>query len=157
MRLQLLLIAAVVGLNASSVSASDTTNESRLADKVELFGGRVKRGTTQPGHPVVTVTFQGSARFSEKYLHLLKQFTNLTTLEFDNTQITDAGLKELSELKHLTTLYLNNTQITDNGLLELEKLKSLTTLSLFNSRITDGGLANLRSLKNLTILSLGSN
>jgi hypothetical protein len=65
----------------------------------------------------------------------LKDLKQLTSLALYNSQVTDAGLKELKHLKQLTTLYLNNTPVTDAGLKELKDLKQLTTLRLGGGRM----------------------
>ena len=45
----------------------------------------------------------------------------LTTLGLDNTQITDAGLKELAEVHKLKYLVLIKTKVTKEGVAELKK------------------------------------
>ena len=42
-------------------------------------------------------------------------------LDLGNTQITDAGLKEIAKLQNLTHLYLNDTKITDEGAAEFQR------------------------------------
>ncbi|MFM8273475.1 MAG: hypothetical protein ACKODX_14270 [Gemmata sp.] len=46
---------------------------------------------------------------------------DVTTLNLNLTQVTDAGLKELAPLKNLTTLYLSGSKVTDAGVKELQK------------------------------------
>ena len=45
----------------------------------------------------------------------------VTRLDFNDTQITDVGLKEAAKLQELTSLVLNDTHITDAGVAELKK------------------------------------
>ena len=88
-----------------------------------------------------------------------KRPTNLadvTSFYLNNTQVTDAGLKELAALKNLASLYLDNTKVTDAGMKELAVLKNLTTLSLDRTQVTDAGIKELATLKNLTTLKLDS-
>ena len=65
-------------------------------------------------------------------------------LDLNNTQVTDAGLKELAGLQSLQTLVLFGTQVTDAGLKELAGLKSLRELWLGDTQVTDAGVAQLR-------------
>ena len=60
----------------------------------------------------------------------------VTELELGGTQITDAGLKEVSKIQNLTHLYLSNTQITDEGLKDMAKLQKLDYLNLYYTKIT---------------------
>lgn len=74
-----------------------------------------------------------------------------------NTQVTDAGLKELAGLKSLESLKLGSTQITDAGLKELAGLTSLRSLDLsFTIVLTDRGLKELTGLTSLQSLAVGS-
>jgi len=68
----------------------------------------------------------------------------VTKLYLRDTQITDAGLKELAKLQKLTDLRLSGTQITDAGLKEVAKLENLTSLYLGGTKITDAGVAELK-------------
>ena len=78
---------------------------------------------------------------------------NLEWLGLDETQITDAGLKEVAKLQKLEWLGLDETQITDAGLKEVVKLQKLsmeetTLLSLDRTQITDAGLKEVASCRN---------
>jgi len=104
---------------------------------------------------------------------ILKEFTNLSTLDLSGNQISDISfIKELrnlstldlsgnrisdisfiKELKNLTTLVLSSNQISDYS--SLTELKNLTTLRLDNNTILD--FSFLDDLKNLTILGLRNN
>ena len=68
----------------------------------------------------------------------------VTELSLNNTEITDAGLKELPKLQQLTTLNLSFTQITDASIKDLAKLKQLRNLYLSNTKITEAGVAELK-------------
>jgi hypothetical protein len=75
-------------------------------------------------------------------------------LNLDQSQVTDAGLKELVVLKSLRSLSLTETQVTDAGLKELAFLKNLQTLDLSRTKVTAEGLkelANVKSLRDLKI------
>jgi internalin A len=101
-------------------------------------------------------------------------------LDLPDSQVTDAGLKELADCKTLATLNLTQSHkitgtglkylaglkkltelnlfgirgLTPAGLKELARIKSLTTLHLDYTDINDAGLKQLASLKNLTVLTL---
>jgi hypothetical protein len=47
--------------------------------------------------------------------------TRLQWLALDGTQVTDAGLKQLSGLTKLRTLYLDATDVTDAGARDLQQ------------------------------------
>jgi Leucine-rich repeat (LRR) protein len=49
--------------------------------------------------------------------------TNLTYLDLKDTNVTDAGLKELKHLKNLEELNLVGTKVTDAGMKELKNIK----------------------------------
>ena len=66
-------------------------------------------------------------------------------LSLEGTNITDAGLKELTKLKKLTELVLFGCkQITDTGLKELAKLTRLDVLWLSETKVTKAGVARLQ-------------
>jgi hypothetical protein len=78
----------------------------------------------------------------------------LQELGLANTQVTDAGLKELAGLTKLQTLDLRGTKVSDAGLKELTGLNSLRSLDLNETRVTDAGLMQLKALKKLKWLRL---
>ena len=84
----------------------------------------------------------------------LTTLKNLATLHLGSTKVTDAGVKELANQKNLTALVLSYTQVTDAGVKELTTLKNLATLYLGSTKVTDAGLKELANLKNLTHLDL---
>ena len=71
-----------------------------------------------------------------------------------NTNVTDAGLKDVAKMRMLEMLCLSNTKITDAGLKEVSKLGRLTYLILHETQITDSGLKELAKMKQLTDLIL---
>ncbi len=54
-------------------------------------------------------------------LQYLKGLTRLTTLELQETKVTDTGLKHLTGLTNLTTLHLLRTKVTAQGVADLKK------------------------------------
>jgi hypothetical protein len=64
----------------------------------------------------------------------------------ERTQVTDAGLANLSGLKSLERLYLlGDSHVTDAGLTHLRTLTSLEYLFLHGTQVTDAGIANLKN------------
>lgn len=85
---------------------------------------------------------------------LPKVHFNLTRINLDKTEATDALLANLKELKNLAELRLNRTGITNAGLAHLKDAKTLKIVSLDDTQVTDAGLAHLKECKSLTLLSL---
>ena len=98
-----LLAIAVVLLLTGRLSAGEDDTKAEKA--IKALGGNVVRDDKAEGKPVIIVHFQ-------------------------DTKVTDTGLKELAGLKSLQHLYLNNTDVTDAGLKELASLKNLEVLVL---------------------------
>ena len=140
--------------------AQESVDESRLIKRLALLGGSVSHDGTMSAGPVVAVVIDHKCRFNDKYLHLLKGFPSLQSLELafhhfeDADQFTDAGASHLGELKGLTNLSLTYTKITDAGLGELGKLTSLARLDLSHTRVTAAGLKELHNLDQLSTLTL---
>ena len=125
---QLLLIFFVMVWDV--VPADDNLDESTAIKKIELLGGKITRDESLPGRRVVGVDLHRSNRFNDKYVHLLKSFKNLTTLNICETAITDGGLKDIGEFKGLKLLWIDADEITVEGLNELKK-------SLPNTKVYD--------------------
>lgn len=92
--LLLLIVAAALTRNAN---AEDLSNEAKAIEKIKLLGGQFTSSGEAPSR-VVAVSFVGSTRISDQYLHLLKELKHLTSLNLRDVKITDAGLKELRDL-----------------------------------------------------------
>jgi hypothetical protein len=65
-------------------------------------------------------------------------------LYLSRTDITDAGLAELTHFDNLSILELDGTQITDEGLKNLTGLAQLKRISAMGTAATDDGLNNLK-------------
>ncbi|HXY33329.1 MAG TPA: hypothetical protein VEI07_03815, partial [Planctomycetaceae bacterium] len=137
---------------AGRVDATDKVEET--IQRIESLGGQVKRDEKMTGRPVTEIILEGNPEEYAPLLSQLRLFTNLTTLDCQ-TNITDAGLKELAGLKKLKSLCLANTDITDAGLSELRGIENLESLILSNTRVRDAGLKELSGLKNMKLLELG--
>jgi len=67
----------------------------------------------------------------------------VTSLDLEDSKITDAGLKEVAKLQKLEYLALRATKITDAGHKEVAKLEKLRNLSLYSTKVTRAGVAEL--------------
>jgi hypothetical protein len=77
-----------------------------------------------------------------------------TTLDLEQSRITDAGLQHLGNLANVTSLSLKRTNVTGVGFRHLHGWSQLESLDLEQSRVTDDGLQHLAGLTGLTSLSL---
>lgn len=84
----------------------------------------------------------------------LQGLTGLRWLSFNNTKVTDAGLARLQGLTGLQGLHLQGTEITDAGLVYLHALAGLQELVLDDTKVTDAGLIHLQGLTDLQCLFL---
>jgi hypothetical protein len=71
-------------------------------------------------------------------------FSQVRALAFDNTAITDAGLRYLAKLERLESLDLDGTAITDEGLGYLQHAPSLEYLHVNGTAITRDGIEFLQ-------------
>jgi hypothetical protein len=140
-------------LGAPAIGRADDA-EDKAVEFVEQMEGTITRDDKQPGKPVVKVSLWGT-EVTGAGLKQLTAFKSLTTLDLSCSSVTDNGLKELAALKGLTSLDLSATvKVTDAGVKELAALKNLTTLELRQTKTTDAGLKELAALKNLNALNL---
>ena len=123
------------------VRADDT--EDRAVEFVEKLGGRVIRNEKAPGKPVISLDLYNT-QVTDAGLKELAGLKNLTDLVLVCKQETDAGLKELAGLQNLTYLELYSESVMDAGLKEFAALKNLTSLYLYNTKVTDAGMKELR-------------
>ena len=77
----------------------------------------------------------GCGRFSPSTLPLPTWPPGKQSLDLKDTDVTDAGLKELAALKGLQALSLGWTKVTDAGLKELAGLKALQSLNLGGTQV----------------------
>jgi hypothetical protein len=87
-------------------------------------------------------------------LKKIAAFTRLKSLWLDGTQVTDAGVANLSDLNELDRVSLTATEITDAALDVVKGWSRLEVLHLDKTRVTDAGIAKLAGLSNLTYLNL---
>src|SRR5687768_5803791 len=91
-----------------------------------------------PKHPVTDDELQS-------VINHLGTFDDLTYLNFDRSQITDAGLVQLLPLAdRLESLDLRGTRVSDDGIAHLQRLRRLTLLRLKGSSISTDGIEHIR-------------
>jgi len=129
-RLKKLTMLAVDGTNVTDASLR-TMRESGLLHALCRVYGKGNRPSDRP-----------------------KSVEEVYHLDLRDTQVTDAGLRELGSLKNLTYIDLTRAKVTDKGLKDLVGFKNLTSLHLFGTMVTEAGLKELAGLKNLTTLQL---
>ncbi len=81
-------------------------------------------------------------------------FSAVVQLEFDDPNITDAGLEHLKGVTQLRVLILTDTGVTDAGLEYLKCVTQLRVLGLCGTKITDAGLEHVKELSQLQLLLL---
>jgi uncharacterized membrane protein len=78
-------------------------------------------------------------------LKTIGRFVNLRRLELNFSDITDAGLRELTVLKQLKTLSISGTKITYKGLTEaMPAFSKLCTVTLWNTALSAQDFSGLR-------------
>ena len=100
-------------------AAEPNADKAKAIAEIQKLGGKVAVDESSPGKPVISV-------------------------DYKNTQVTDAGLAHLRGLTGLQLLGLGNTLVTDAGLVYVQRLTSLRVLGLHLTRVTDAGVARLR-------------
>ena len=167
----LIIVAVVMGLVGCGVSKGEQATKAKAAAearavaeakaaaeaKADAKANELEAWVSDPGNPQNVIVEQEIRKKLEKPTGELTKadLEKLTDLSLRNTQITDAGLKEVAKLKRLTTLDLSYTEITDAGLKEVAKITQLTRLHLWGCKqVTDTGLKELAELKQLESLSL---
>lgn len=104
---------------------------------------------------VVAIDFNGT-QVSDAGLVHLKGLTTLEWLNLSGTQVTDAGLTHVKGLTTLKWLSVGDTRVTDSGLVHLEDLTALKFLDLDGTQVTDTGLVHLKRLRVLEWLRLAN-
>lgn len=86
----------------------------------------------------------------------LNAFSDFRSLDLQNTNVTDNGLRFLSGIRYLELLQLDGTNVTDDCIPYLIEIKTLRQLSLLQTAITEDGFARLQmALPNCHILRTG--
>ena len=99
------------------------------------------------------LSFEDSAITDEGLRHLAS-LPRVSLLQLSGTKITDAGLVHLTAMVNLQKVFLARTQVTGTGLTHLHGLPNLYGIDLSDCPITDEGWSALQAFKSLTYLSL---
>jgi hypothetical protein len=136
-------------LNAADELEQDLT--ARLRDLgVQVF-------THPRTRRVVEINANQNTRLENDHLRWIANFTELTDLSLEATQITDQGIAHLAKLRKLEWLNLYRTKVGDESLRVLSEMKSLRHLPIGETRVTDQGLAHLEKMDQLVYLGLRGN
>ncbi|WP_051059312.1 hypothetical protein [Leptospira sp. P2653] len=102
------------------------------------------------------LNFQDS-KISDEGIRYLLLFPNLENLDLSNTSISDTGLVELLKFSKLSSLNLSSTKITCSGIRVLSKSKSISILELaYNNQLDDKCLIFLSSFPKLKSIEIGT-
>ena len=112
------------------------------ACQFDLYG-RVIPGPTPPG-PAWLRALAGDDLFAD-----------VTVVNLNLANVSDAGLERLKALTQLHGLWLDGDRISDAGLTHLKGLTQLQSLNLGNTKVSDAGLEHLKGLTQLRELVLG--
>ncbi|MBC5833892.1 hypothetical protein G6N05_03265 [Flavobacterium sp. F372] len=97
----------------------------------------------------------GESVSDAKNLFNLREFTNLKSICFADSDLNDEGLAFLSILNQLESLNLQGTSITNDGIKYLAKLENLTDLRLKeNPQLTNECIPHLIEIENLEDLQI---
>ncbi|HJZ90549.1 MAG TPA: hypothetical protein VKE40_06720 [Gemmataceae bacterium] len=129
-----------------------TTAERALTD----YGCKLHRDDKAAGQPVDLVWFPPKTTNADLGRLVLSaaRLPGLKMIDLGETNVTDAGLKELARLPNLESVYLDKTAVTDAGLKELAGLERLAWLDLADTKVTGKGADTLAGMKALQHLFL---
>ncbi len=92
------------------------------------------------------------SKITDEGLRTIAQMSSLRFLDLNGTPITDEGLQHLSVLTKLKRLSINDTHVTPEGLVHLAGMQDLENLYIYNT-ITDDSVKHVSRLKGLKQLS----
>ena len=98
------------------------------------------------------IDLSGCKHLQQEYVSSLSKIPGMLKLNFYDSNISDAGVRDLKSASKLKWLNLDKTPITDKALGSVAELKNLEFLHVGSTQITDKGLnalTGLRKLKNL--------
>ena len=131
-------IAAIDGLNGSISYKENGPSWLRKFISDEKFFWNPVAVRFSPNDPVTDDELQSVIN------HLMK-FNDMTYLNLDRSQITDAGLAQLLPLADkLESLDIRGTRVSDDGIAHLQRLSRLTLLRLKDSAISTAGIEKIR-------------
>jgi len=96
----------------------------------------------------------GDSNAADRHMDIVGRLTTLGCLVLNGTDVTDAGLAQLTGLSELEALHVKNVNVTNHGLVDVAQMTNLAILDLSNNSVTDAGLAHLAPLGRLQWLLL---
>ncbi len=94
-------------------------------------------------------------KVDDRAMKCLNYFDEIQEIEFDNTNITDAGFNEIRHFRFVKALRINGAKITDKSFDIISKFKYLNSLSIQDTRLSGRNLVKLQELPELESLFLG--
>lgn len=144
---------------ASAASLQGGPSESKTV------AGEAKRTPLDPLSEIPSCPFKiknidilNDKSLGDEVFPLLDGLPELYGLAFEDTAISDAGLKRLAETfpsSKIGWLNVNRTNITDYGLPHIASHRYLGCLFLAGTKITDRGMEHIAKLSELIILDVG--
>ncbi len=152
--LLVLMLAVAIPLSWLAVEREQAREQRAAADWIGKAGGWVLYDYQPfPSSVANRITHAPGPAWLRKLLGE-DHFADVTFVNLNDTQVSDAGLEHLEGLPRLQTLWLDNTKVSDAGLERLKGLTKLQLLSLVNTKVGDAGLQHLKGLTQLQGLSL---
>jgi serine/threonine protein kinase len=100
------------------------------------------------------IMLTANERVDDDLLTRIATLRSLVGLTLQNTNITDAGVRELGRISTLDSVYFHGAPLTDVGVLPLTELPNLRELVLSDTKITDVTLQRLVPRRQLLRLNL---
>ncbi len=140
-------------VHAQEPSDDALLDDNQVVTRVDQLGGKIARDKALAGNPIVEIDLSGTP-VTDDDLRLVRNLTQLQTLNLHRTQVSDVGMRHLESLSSLTTLTVGDTRITNEGLRALTHLHQLQFLGLHGTRVSDEGMPHLKAFPRLTSLFL---
>lgn len=94
---------------------------------------------------ITWLDLSGVRSLDEETMNVVGQFSNLTRLRLQNSNVSDTSLSHLTKLPHLASLNLFGTTVTDEAVEYLTPIKSLKKIYLMGTSISQSGVEHLKS------------
>jgi internalin A len=146
-----------LALTGYAALAEPGTPEAQATKTLHEWGVQFWYEQDSPAHEAIELELIREPRdeVSVKDFAPLRQLRSLRKAKLTGPPIDDAYVDYLCGCSNLETVEFVDTRITDKGLEALSKLKKLRQLTLaFSPRITDRGIRHLSKVANLEILVL---
>ncbi|MBL8848577.1 MAG: hypothetical protein JNG89_02795 [Planctomycetaceae bacterium] len=115
-----------------------------------LTGDEVAR--LVPAHPIELLRLT-KVTGTDAVAHALRESTTLRLTSFDDSDLSDTGLRELP-LERIETLFVNGTEVSTTGLQELRRAERLWCLLLDGGQFNAESVEIVKRLPKLRILGL---